>query len=484
MKRTNIQNNSSHGKKGSVNALQMRMQALTTTLSRVLLASTLGYQYGTDRNLYQALGYPTLLEEITFENCLARFRRQDLARGIIERPVKVTWRGKFDILESKDDKDTALEKEWKAMVKRLKLKSVFNRSDILTGLGKYSVLVLGLSDVKADIDFKEPVRKGLGLKLLYVKPVGECNAQIKTWENDPGSSRFGLPRTYDIALLEPEGTRAKTIEVHHSRIMHILDNELESEVEGRPRLEVIWNRLMDLEKVVGGAAEMFWRGARGGYHGKIDKGFERTKEMDDDLEGQLDEYEHNLRRFLITEGIDVESLQQQLSDPKNHVDVIIQMISVVTQIPKRILTGSERGELSSSQDHDEYTGYIQQRREEFAENKILRPFIERLIEYRVLPAATTEEWSIDWSDLFAKGEKELAEIGKIRASALKEYAANPNDLPFRAFLQYMLGLKEEQINQVEEMIDAEINNEEPMSEEETNIIQEEQSRFTRTRQTA
>ena len=127
---------------------------------------------------------------------------------------------------------------------------------------------------------------------------------------------------------------------------------LEDEVNGLPRLEAVFNRLLDLEKIVGGSAEMFWRGARPGFQGIVSEGYNMTDEDIDELQKQLDEYEHGLRRFLINRGVSLDALAQQVSDPRNHVDVQLQMISAITGIPRRILTGSERGELASTEDRE------------------------------------------------------------------------------------------------------------------------------------
>lgn len=87
--------------------------ALNELIGRAQLAAKLGMQYGTDRDVYQALGYPT--DKIEYSSYAARYLRQDIARAVIDRPVNATWRGKLDIVESDDDKDTLLEKEWKAL---------------------------------------------------------------------------------------------------------------------------------------------------------------------------------------------------------------------------------------------------------------------------------------------------------------------------------------------------------------------------------
>jgi len=252
-----------------------------------------------------------------------------------------------------------------------------------------------------------------------------------------------------------------TINVHYTRIIHIIDDALENEIVGIPRLEAIFNRLQDLEKIVGGDAEMFWRNARPGYQGIVEKDFTLTTEMRDALKEQIDEYEHNLRRMLINEGIKYEALVQTISDPKSHVDIQIQMISAVTGIPKRVLTGTECGELASSQDATEWRAWIQSRREDFAEPNIVRPFVNRCIELNILPKPK-EDYSVLWSDLYAMSEAEVVKIGLDRATALKNYASVPmaeTYVPPNAFMEYFLGLNDDQIELVRQMVDESLQKE-------------------------
>jgi len=202
--------------------------------------------------------------------------------------------------------------------------------------------------------------------------------------------------------------------------------------------------------LVGGDAEMFWRGARPGYAGSLEKDYQMTDTTMSDLQDQIDEYEHNLRRILVNEGVNLESLAQQIADPKNHVDIQIQMISAVTGIPKRILTGSERGELSSEQDTGEWLAYVQGRREEYAEPRIIRPFIDRCIELKILPQSKSG-YTVQWDDLFSISKKDKAEINRINSEALKAYFSQPlatEMFPFDAFLEYVMGMSPEQIDRI------------------------------------
>ena len=152
------------------------------------------------------------------------------------------------------------------------------------------------------------------------------------------------------------------------------------------------------------------------------------------------------------------------------------MISAATGIPKRILTGSERGELSSSQDKDEWMAYVQSRREEYAEPLILRPFIDRCIEYGILPKATTEGYTIKWEDLFAISESERVAMGKGRAEALSKYASSPmaeGVMPPEAFLEHILGFDKDTVEIILEMQAAFVKEEGILTPEEEEIIEAE-----------
>ena len=431
-------------------------------VGRAQLAYQMGFQYDGDRDIYKALGYPIKLE---YNDFLGKYTRHEIAKAVIKRPVNATWQGKLELVESDQPKDTIFEETWEKLNRKLKLKTVLSRLDKLTGIGRYGVLVLGLDDVSDTDGFLKPVKRGVR-KLMYVKPFGEKSAKITRFVSDPQDERYGLPLEYTIEASDvTDGamtTSTKFIKIHYSRVIHITDDPLESEVYGTSRLEPIFNRLMDLDKVVGGDAEMFWRGARPGYEGKVDPEYQMTDEMKEDLKDQISEYENNLRRILINEGVDLKALAQQISDPKTHFDVIISCISAETGIPQRVLTGSERGELASTQDSNEWKDYVQSRREDHAEPNILRPLVDKLIELGVLPTPK-EDYDVKWSDLYSMSEKARVEIGKGRANALREYLYSPMAqaiVPRKAFYEYFLGYSKEQITLTEAMLNDVISEEE------------------------
>jgi hypothetical protein len=451
-----------------------RVMGLEALLSRTQLAGNLGYQYGTDRDIYKALGYPLTIE---YEQYAARYERQDIAKAIIDRPVDATWSGEFGILESDDDEDTALELAWEELEKKLHMKSIFSRLDRLSCIGRYGVLLLGLSDVKTRDDFRRPISDEEKLELLYVKPLAEGSAEITDWERDESKPRFGKPTIYQITIRTEEGLNESQIYVHYTRLIHVVPEPLESDVEGVPAMKPVYNRLVDLEKITGGSGEMFWRGGRPGFGGEVKEDYKITDTTMDELQDELDEYEHNLRRFLVHEGINFKPFQVQVADPEKHVDIQIQMISAETGIPKRVLTGSERGEQASSQDRDNWFEKIKGRRENYTESRIVRPFVDFCIVHQILPppAEKPDNYSVKWQPLFELSEKERTEIGKNRAESTAKIASSPGAevlLPPSAFYRHCLGLDEDDIELIEEEHKAAIAEEEKQNEIERKLMEE------------
>lgn len=440
-----------------------RLQTLHDVLNRGINRSSFfneaGYQYGSSRKVYKALGYPSDTA-LDYSYYLGRYKRQDMSNAVIKKPVEACWNNFVTVKDSEEPEggDT-FKTAWEELDKRLKLRKTFTKLDKVTGLGEYGVLLFGFDDVKNQKDFQKPASGKL--RLIYVKAVSQPNAGITEWETDTKNPRYGQPKMYQIKVGEPGQNEAGiSLLVHHSRVVHVTDEQLESDIFGMPRLMPIINRLIDLEKLMGGDAEMFWRGARPGYTAIPKDDFELDDDQFDDLERQLDKYENDLRRFITAEGVDIQALTQQVADPKNHVEIQIQGISAQTNIPKRILVGSERGELSSEQDKVMWLKYIKSRMEDWAEPDIIVPFIEKCQNHNILPSDV--EYTVVWQDLFAPSEKEKAEVGKTRAESINSYTQSlgaQDIMPRMSFYKYILGLSDDQAEAVDNDVNDQIGQE-------------------------
>lgn len=427
------------------------VQINTELTNRLDLASRLGSQFGGDRDLYDVFGYT---KNLFYKDYVAQYSRQPIAKAIIDRPVSEAWRDGFSLVENHTDEITEFEKVFNGFYAKFDLGTILKRLDKLTCLGEYGVLLIGFNDVRRIQDMQRPVIKSDRLEVEYLKPLGEGSADIVEWEDMPGNKRFGKPRFYNITITTPSSSHTTTMKVHHSRIIHVIKDNLESEIEGTPELKSVFNQLQDLEKIVGGSAEMFYKGARPGYQALTREGYSLPSDASTEYKEQFKEFEHNLRRILTLDGIEMKGLEPQIEEPTEYVKVQLQMISADKGIPLRILTGSERGEMASTQDRNSWLETVQAWRTNHAEPDIIDKVIKALMDYGILPEI--EKYTVMWPDLFSLSEKSKVEIGKNRAIALEAYIRNPMGMeviPPPLFVKYMLGLNPDQLEEVKELLD-------------------------------
>lgn len=350
-----------------------------------------------------------------------RYLRGGIAERIIEAYPRATWSGGARLVEDPDPTtDTDFESASAALFERLRLWTSLLRADILAGLGHYSVLLVG-----AKGDLSQPMPTSLtAADILYLTPRGEDKAKIREWEQDRAQPRFGQPLYYEIDLgldvLYPESNRVSGVnnqKVHWSRVLHVAEGVLEDEIFGKPRLRAVWNLLDDLFKIVGGGAEAAWKRADPGIQAALNPEYEFDAASETDMAAQIDEYIHGMRRVLRTKGVDLKLLPVQVANFGNNADSVLRMISATTGIPARILTGSERGELASSQDRRNWNERVMERRREFAE-PIIRRLVDQFMGIGVLP--DPGDYSIRWPDIEELDEGEKARVAAQMAVANRD----------------------------------------------------------------
>jgi hypothetical protein len=236
---------------------------------------------------------------------------------------------------------------------------------------------------------------------------GDC--VIHEYDTDPQSERFGLPKTYQLKRTDISSP-ALARPVHWTRIIHIAEGVLDNEVFGLPALERVWNLLADLRKVTGGGAESFWLRANQGLHLDVDKDMSLadTKNTLEALKEQAEAYKHQMTRWLRTRGVSVETLGSDVANFGPNADAVLTQIAGAKAIPKRILTGSEMGELASSQDRENFKDQINGRQMMHCGPYIVRLLADRLIKYGYLPAPAKNEYKVDWSHIQVMTEQEKA----------------------------------------------------------------------------
>jgi hypothetical protein len=417
------------------------LRALSTVLlERMMFARQAGISYHGARDMYEILGYNRIL---SYREYRARYMRGGLAKRVVDAYPLAVWRAGAEVYEDEDaENDTTFEKTWKDLEARLGIWSRFQRVHTLAGLSTYAVLLIG-----APGDLGEPLPKGRPESLLYIQPFSggggpgggdqtdnrsramNADATIMSFDTNAESERFGMPETYQLkrtSISAPVLTRP----VHWSRVIHVAEGLLGDEVYGTPSLEAVWNLLDDLDKVVGGGAEAFWLRANAGLHLNVDKtmgvaptkpGQAATPGLDDAgrraLREQAEELQHQLQRVMVTRGVEVTQLSSSVADFSNPADAIVTQIAGTKAIPKRILVGSEMGQLASGQDKDNWNTQVQDKRTSWAFPYVVKPFIDRLVQFGYLPAP--KEFHVEWPVIEDLTEDEKVKLTLDMASVNK-----------------------------------------------------------------
>jgi len=397
-------------------------------------------------------GYPDSIGAGDYKKLYAR-------NGVAKRVVRIlpeeTWAISPIIYETEDSNETEFEKLWKEIEKEKRVFHYLQRIDVLSGIGKYGILLLGINDGKELSEAVEGIDEVTGEKvgkgehkLIYLKPFDQTSVKIKTKETNISSPRYGFPKTYSVDF---EGTETANTQmakiVHWTRILHVADNREMSEVYGSPRMEPVYNRLLDIRKILGGSGEMFWKG---GFPGLS---FETQPEVEvldtDSIKDQMELYMAGMQRYLAMEGISVKSLSPQVSSPKDHIETNMRNIAISLGIPYRIFLGTEEAKLASAQDITTWNKRLAQRQENYVSPYIIRPFIDRLVGFGVLPEV--KEYTVDWPDLNAPTDEDKANVAKTLTDAMSKYVGAGVDalIPPMEYLMKVLGFTQEEAEAIE-----------------------------------
>ena len=483
-KTTSTRKPTGNGKLKTGIQMEKSYRALVSGLiSRSALAGRLGMSYGGDRDLYKSLGWN---KEPTFDDYMVRYRRDGIGKRVVDAPVSASWRlrpqieERVELREGVEKKETAFEKEWKLLVNERRIYHHIIRVDKLSGIGQYGILLLGFDDTD-NADMEMPVEKAENL--MWVKPYSEGNAAIKSYVTAPSDGRYGLPEVYEVKMSAPKGTQSESRLVHWTRVLHVAEGLLEDDINGTPRMECVLNWLVSLELVAGSSGEIWWRAAFPGLAFILDKDaqIDGTQTMAL-LETEIEKYTHDLQRWMKLQGMEIKNLSSDVANPASHVKVYISLTAGGSEIPQRILIGSERGELSSSQDETAWNKKVDGRRKNYCEPMILRPFIDRLIMVGVL-GAPGAGYDVIWEDIIVPTDKEKAEVRKINSEALTVYANSltaPDILPFEIFFKEIMEWDDEKIKKISESVAKDMIDQEKQSiEDEKMRLEEDELEFQR-----
>jgi hypothetical protein len=355
---------------------------------------------------------------------------------------------------------------------------VLRRADILSGIGCYGVLLVGIDD-NMPLDqpaamrpprqakggrLAKPPRKrnrtgpkpapaldgqspaptpaardgaptaaaqpqGATRRLTFLQVFPEYYCRVIEFEQDEQSPRFGLPTLYSITFGDANraggmGVGMTTKTVHWTRVVHLVDSDHQpavNETFGAPRQRPVLNRLLDLRKIYGPDAEGYYKNGIAGWS------FETHPDASYDLDRSAlkDEWEeatNSLTRVVATEGGSFKPLVTPVADPRPHVEVQLEAICIKLGVPVRVFKGSERGQLASSQDDAAWNDRLRERQNNYLTPRVICPVIDRLIALGVLPEPQSEGgYKVWWPDLESQGKAEKADIALKTTQAMSAY---------------------------------------------------------------
>lgn len=397
------------------------------------------------------------------------YTRVGLANRVVNVYPDECWSVKPKVYETEDLALTPFEKDWNQFLDKHRPWAALHKLDRCAGIGRFGVLLIGLDDgrpldkpvrgVRDDGTKETRGRKSPRRNVLYLRPLAEDYVRVDTLEKDPYNPRFGQPKTYSVNLdgvgyqqgeyVYPAGSIVNT-PVHWSRILHFADGTESNPWLGTPRLQPVVNMVYDCRKVLGGSAEMFWKGAFPGYSFETNPNLGDAVEMTDaekeELKDEIDAFQNGLQRYLRLVNMSAKSLAPQVADPSKHMEQLLRLVAAATGVPIRILLGSEAGQLASELDTITWNRRLMLRNTDVLEPCLVRPLVERLILLGALPQP--KQVIVGWQDLNTANDQDKADVALKLTQSLLQYVTSGacNLMTPLMYFQLILGYSEDEAN--------------------------------------
>jgi hypothetical protein len=387
-----------------------------------------------NRDLDVQFGYPEIINKMMYERL---FYRNAIANRVISLYPAECWLNSPEIYDQEVPGHSEFEEAVDKVFTKHHCFGFLKRIDQLSGIGNYGILLLGVSDGKklnepidgVEEELPEKLEQGK-YKLLYLRTVSHGYVEISQTEYQEDNPRYGQPTMYRIQFntydhdLEGGSTDLRTVDVHWTRVLHVADNRTISEIFGTPRLQVVYNNVMDIKKITGSSGEMFYRGAYPGFSVEAVDDVASGVQLDlESMRRQIELYENDLQRWIGLTNAHVNSLSPQVQSPKDHISAQLEQITIALACPMRVFMGSEKGELASTQDAEAWNNRLTERMRTYLSPFLVEPFVVRLVQIGALPVPKDGKFKVKWDDLNTQTESEKADVAGKWLGNISSYAS-------------------------------------------------------------
>lgn len=465
-----------------VEQLLLTVNQTRTSLARQMTTSD---EFDPRRSIPDECGWPRTENLTVHAHYKPLYDREPVANRVVELEPRESWKRQPSIQEvrSKEEKGsdtltekTAFEKDWDNLGTSLRGGSKFQdeegspawawlkRADIQSRIGSFGLLLIGLNDGK-----KLEEEAETATEITFLRVYDESLVSIVDYERDETNPRFGDPLAYTVMMSDPtsrpgtsQSEPPQEHRVHWTRVIHLADNRTTSEVFGIPAMLPVINPLVDIRKIRGGSAEMYWLGALPGWSWESHPALGGDVEVPDaeTMKRSFEDLLNGLQRVSASSGGALKSLAPQVVDPNPQIRAQIEAICIQKGCPVRIFIGSERGELSSQQDERAWNSRMEARQDDYLTPFVIVPFVDRLIMLGVL--SEPEAYSVTWPPLsIATAEQQAEMAGKITEAIVKYIQGGGDQLIIETdFLVEVIGMPRDLADKIVEAATKQLEDEE------------------------
>lgn len=398
-------------------------------------AASLGVNGSAKHDHYRDFGWP---ETVDFAQLKQMYQRNPLATAAVEAHIEKVWESSPILFEAEEaHAETQTEADFKAWAEDIRLWQKVAEADRRSMIGDYAALILRIADGRR---WSEEIGSVSGIADIWdVIPAWQDELTPSEWDMDQTSRRYGQPLTYQYQE-RPDptvksGAPARQVTIHWTRVVIWSGT---GGLDGKSILRPGYNALLDVEKVVGGGAEGFWKNARQSLNLEIDPAADfmklaqslgvQTHELGDKINSIADDWLSGFDKSLMLQGIKANALNITLPQPEYYQSGPTQLFAASVRIPLRVMIGNMTGERASTEDERSWAKRCNGIRDS-EKRPLLKAVLNRFEKCGALPE---RDYYLEWSDLTEGTISERLENAGKMAVINRDSSGTGVEAPFSA----------------------------------------------------
>lgn len=386
------------------------------------------------RDLDQEFGYkPTL----TFNDWFRLFNRS-FGRAVVTVTPSKVWQS-YPVLKEGNKTDTPFLVEFNKLAKRTRLFKVMSELHTKSLVGEYGALFIAAKEV--DGKPEKPLKLAsseniVAIRSHYQVEVSDEGAPLI---GNPSDERFGLPEYFDYdgnTIVSNSTQSLPSFRAHPSRVFTFSQFASQGSVRGDSILESTYNYIVNIEKIVGGVAEGFYKAAGNKRFYEItDPSIAKGVLGNPDKKAEFEEQERQLdagfNSSQVLGGMKLSQLQNMMSDPEQPFSVNMQMVCSILGISTTEFIGHLTGERASSENSKGWNNKCEGIRENIINPDMIIAFIRHIDKLGGwVNRPNYDDLQIEWQGLNEPSKSEKIDIMIKQMEANKGAREAGIDLPF------------------------------------------------------